>query len=208
VYAAPHEGPTALSVLPDDAVICFELEEDARRVLEVLPKRLLKFGLEMHPEKTKLIRFDKPRNEGGLKRGERPETFDFLGFTHHWGISRKGNLVIVRKTAKDRMSKVLAKMADLCRSVMHWKIEEQHKELSRKLKGYYGYYGVTGNYRSLGKFVHQVERICRKWLERRSRKRNLNWTKMRNTLKLFPLPRPRIVHSYAEQTHTLRNRMR
>lgn len=181
----------------DDAVICFKLEEDARRVLEVLPKRLQKFGLEMHPEKTKLIRFEKPRNEGGVKRGGRPETFDFLGFMHHWGMSRKGRPVIVRKTSKVRMSKALAKMADWCRSVMHLKIEKQHKDLSRKLKGYYGYYGITGNYRSLERFVQQVRKIWRKWLARRSRKRNLTWSKMLCLLKSFPLPKPRIVHSYA-----------
>jgi RNA-directed DNA polymerase len=181
----------------DDAVICFKLEEDARRVLEVLPKRLQKFGLEMHPEKTKLIRFEKPRNDSGVKRGKRPETFDFLGFMHHWGMSRKGRPVIVRKTAKVRMSKALAKMADWCRSVMHLKIEVQHKDLSRKLKGYYGYYGIIGNYRSLERFVQQVRKIWRKWLARRSRKRNLSWSRMLCLLKSFPLPNPRIVHSGA-----------
>lgn len=181
----------------DDAVICFKLEEDARRVLEVLPKRLLKFGLEMHPEKTKLIRFLKPRHDGEMKRGQRSGSIDFLGFTHYWGKSRKGNRIIVRKTGKERLSKALAAMAVWCKSVMHRKIVEQHKELSRKLTGYYGYYGITGNYRSLGWYFEQVKEIWRKWLNRRSRKRNLCWARMLTLLKLFPLPRPRIVHSYA-----------
>jgi len=181
----------------DDAVICFEREEDARRVLEVLPKRLEKFGLEMHPVKTRLVRFTKPAKAEELKHGARPDTFDFLGFKHYWKKSRKGNLVIARKTAKGRLSRALAKIADWCKEVMHLRIKEQHKQLSRKLKGYYGYFGITGNYPSLSNYVRQVERVWMKWLKRRSRKRNLNWNKMGNILKLFPLPSPKIVHSYA-----------
>jgi group II intron reverse transcriptase/maturase len=181
----------------DDAVICFEREEDARRVLEVLPKRLEKHGLEMHPVKTRLVRFTKPANAEELKHGARPGTFNFLGFKHYWKKSRKGNLMIARKTERDRLSRALAKMADWCKEVMHRRIKEQHKELSRKLKGYYGYFGITGNYPSLSNYIRQVERIWMKWLNRRSRKRNLNWIKMGNILKLFPLPSPKIVHSYA-----------
>jgi RNA-directed DNA polymerase len=180
----------------DDVLICFERERDARRVLEVLPKRLGKYGLEMHPKKTQLVRFTKPANDEELRRGKRPKAFDFLGFTHYWKKSRKGNLVIAVKTAKNRISKALAKMADWCKSVMHSKISEQHRKLVMKLKGYYGYYGISGNYRSLRSYVNQVQRIWRKWLDRRSRKRNLYWDKMNNILKLFPLSSPRIVHSY------------
>jgi len=180
----------------DDVVICFKLEEDARKVLEVLPKRLSKYGLAMHPEKTKLVRFERPRNEEDRDGGTRPGTVRFLGFTHYWGKSRKGNRVIVRKTGKERLSRALAVMADWCKSVMHRKIDEQHKELSRKMTGYYNYYGITGNFRSLGKYFYHVVAIWRKWLNRRSRKRNLDWKRMAALLKIHPLPRPRIVHSF------------
>jgi RNA-directed DNA polymerase len=179
----------------DDAVICFEREEDARRVMKVLPKRLAKYGLEMHPEKTRLVNFKKPEKNEDRKGNGRPGTFNSLGFTHYWAVSRKGRPVIVRRTEKVRMSRSLRKMAEWCRSVMHCKLRDQHKELCLKLKGYYGYYGIVGNYKSLVRYVRAIVGTWRKWLNRRSRRRDLYWHKMWKILKTFPLPQPRIVHS-------------
>lgn len=179
----------------DDAVICFEREEDARRVMKVLPKRLAKYGLEMHPEKTRLVNFKKPEKNEDRKGNGRPGTFNSLGFTHYWAESRKGRLVIVRRTEKGRMSRSLKKMAEWCRSVMHRKLRDQHKELCLKLNGYYGYFGIVGNYKSLARYMRAVVGIWRKWLNRRSRRRDLYWYKMWKILETFPLPQPRIVHS-------------
>jgi len=179
----------------DDVVLCFKSKEDALRVLKVLPKRLKKYGLEMHPEKTKLVQFKMPKNkERGYKQGERPDTFDFLGFTHFWKKSKKGRPVIGKKTGSSRMSKGLKKMNEWCKKNRHMKLSLQHERMCSKVRGHYNYYGVNGNYRMLSKFLRAAERIWRKWLERRDRKRNLYWIKMQKILKRFPLPKPYILH--------------
>ena len=181
----------------DDVMLCFENKEDAVRAMEVLPKRLAKYGLEMHPEKTKLICFKRPSgDDNSYKRGNRPDAFNFLGFTHYWKKSRKGRPVIGRKTARIRFGRALKKVAEWCKKNRHIKIAEQYKMLCLKINGHYGYYGITGNYRCVSSFRLFVERIWKKWLQRRSRKRNLYWYGMKKILKRFPLPRPRIVHSY------------
>jgi group II intron reverse transcriptase/maturase len=180
----------------DDVVLCFKNKEDALRVLKVLPKRLKRYGLEMHPEKTKLVEFKMPRDrKGGYKQGKRPDTFDFLGFTHFWKKSRKGRPVIGKKTGSSRLSKGLKKMKKWCRENRHMKLQLQHERMCSKVRGHYNYYGVNGNYRMLAKFLREAERIWRKWLERRGRKRNLNWEKMKKILEKFSLPKPYILHS-------------
>jgi RNA-directed DNA polymerase len=175
----------------DDAVLGFALEEDARRVLEGLPKRFGKYVLTLHPEKTRLVRFAPPRDEDG----PRPGTFDLLGFTHHWGQSRKGAPVIKRQTAAKRLRRALTRIAEWCRTHRHDRLSEQHRALARKLKGHYGYYGITGNGRRLTTFWHQVERIWQKWLSRRSQRAKIRWDRFHKLLRIFPLPRPVVVHS-------------
>ena len=182
----------------DDVVICFENKEDAMRVLKVLPKRLQKYGLEMHPDKTKLVQFKKPGS--GRKRynqKSRPETFNFLGFTHYWKKSRKGNPVIGKKTISSRLSRALKRINEWCRHNRHTKLKHQQETLCSKLRGHYNYYGVTGNYKMISKFLMNVERIWKKWLARRDRKRKIIWEKMKKILKMFPLTKPYIKHSFA-----------
>jgi len=190
-------GRGALVRYADDFVMVFETEEDARRVAEVLPKRFEKYGLRLHPEKTRLVRFEKPTASSPPSGGDggEPTSFDLLGFTHFWGKSRKGTWVVKRKTAKDRFSRTLRRIATWCRGNRHLPIVAQHTALVRKLQGHDAYYGVTGNARALGELRHWVRRIWRKWLDRRSWKARMTWERMKALLGVFPLPPPRVVHS-------------
>jgi group II intron reverse transcriptase/maturase len=179
----------------DDVVLGFESREDAVEVLRVLRRRIEKYGLELHSEKTKLIYFGKPggKEEKDLERG----SFDFLGFTHFWAKSYKGNWVVRRKTSKNKFSEKLKKMNEWCRKNRHLPLILQHSKICRKLKGHYAYYGITGNIMSLQKFLRQVTRIWKKWLNRRSwRGDNLTWDRFNILLKEhIPLPPPKVVHS-------------
>jgi len=190
-------GKAVLIRYADDIVIVVETEEDARRVAEVLPKRFEKYGLRLHPEKTQLVRFERPSpqppsDDGG---GEGPGSFDLLGFTHFWGRSRKGSWIVKRKTAQDRFSRTLHRFSKWCWENRHLPIKEQHLTLSRKLRGHDAYFGITGNGKALALLRHWVVRIWRKWLARRSWKTRLNWARMKQLVKLFPLPPARVVHS-------------
>jgi RNA-directed DNA polymerase len=185
-------GRATLVRYADDAVMLFEHEEDARRVQTALPKRFGRYGLRVHPEKTRLVAFQRPR---GQKASPRPGTFDLLGFTHYWGRSRKGNWVVKRKTARSRFSRTLRHINKWCRANLHLPVRQQHAALCRKLRGHDAYYGITPNFAALASLRYWVERIWRKWLSRRSRDSRLSWEKMRKLLKVFPLPRACVVHS-------------
>jgi len=175
----------------DDFVVGFELESDAKRFYAVLPKRMERYGLEMHPEKTRMIQFKRPGP--GDKKGM--STFDFLGFTHHWGKSLKGNWVIKRKTQRQRLSMAMAKIWDWCKSKRHEPIANQYEKLCSKLRGHYQYYGIRGNYKMLEVFYEHTERTWKYWLGRRTRNGHIKWEKFENKYrKLFPLPKPRIAH--------------
>ena len=189
-------GRTALVRYADDFVMVFETEEDARRVAEVLPKRFGKYGLRLHPEKTRLVRFTRPDSEppeGGPGAG--PSSFDLLGFRHFWGKSRKGSWVVKKKTAKERFARTLHRISEWCRAHRHEPIEDQHATLSRKLRGHDAYFGVTGNGRALVTLRHSVQRVWQKWLSRRSWAVAETWQHMNRILEAFPLPRSRVVHS-------------
>jgi len=173
----------------DDAVLVFKSERDARRVLEVLPKRFGKYGLTLHPEKTRLVRFH--REEG--PKGGGKETFDMLGFTHYWGTSRKGRAIVVRKTAKDRFRRTIKAIAEWCETNRHLKVREQFEALVRKLRGHYNYYGITGNYRALARLHYLAERAWQKWLNRRSERRHMPWQRFQKVLEHYPLPVPYII---------------
>jgi RNA-directed DNA polymerase len=181
----------------DDFVMGFACEEDARRVLEVLPKRFGKYGLTLHPDKTRLVPFDRPQDgpKGQQSPTSRPGTFDFLGFTHYWGKSRRGRWVVKRQTAASRLRRTLQGIGAWCRRYRHQPLPEQHRTLSQKLTGHYGYYGITGNYCSLGCLYQGVRRLWRKWLARRSWAGRLSWERFQELGQRFPLPLPRIVHS-------------
>jgi hypothetical protein len=185
------KGQAFLVRYADDAVIGFASEEDARRVLDVLPKRFGKYGLRLHPTKTRLI--DMRRPPRGQKRSE-AGSFDFLGLTHHWARSRKGNWVIKQKTAKNRFSRAAERIGEWCRDHRHLKVREQQRELALKLRGHYGYYGITGNTRMIEQFRREVTRRWHYWLNRRSQ-RQWSWERFWRMLAACPLPRALPVHS-------------
>ena len=195
----PRLSGRALMVrFADDAVLAFEHEHDARRVMAVLDKRFARFGLKLHPAKTRLVGFQPPHGSSG-----RSTSFDFLGFTHYWGRSRKGRWVIKRKTAKDRLARAVQHINQWCRSFRHAPIDGQHAALVRRIRGHYAYYGITGNGRALARFHRQVERCWRKWLNRRSNRSRMNWDRFGLVLTRYPLPPPRVVHSVYRQAATL-----
>lgn len=193
------KGRSFLVRFADDFVMGFEREEDARRVLEVLPKRFEKYGLALHPTKTRLVRFTRPprgASRNGEAVGEGPGTFDLLGFTHYWGRSLKGNWVIKRKTSRSRLSRAVQAVYRWCRKHRHQKVAEQHQALVQKLRGHYAYYGVTCNSRALNGFYQQALLSWKKWLGRRSQRAFTSWEWFKDLLKRYPLPSPRIAHSY------------
>ncbi|WP_435007633.1 group II intron reverse transcriptase/maturase [Tundrisphaera lichenicola] len=192
------KGEAFLTRYADDFVIGLAREDDARRIMEVLPKRMSKYGLTVHPEKTRLVRFEPPEPDDSdtEDRGRtEPRTFDFLGFTHYWGRTQAGGWVIKRQTAKSRLRRALQALSAWCRANRHEAIEEQHRTLKQKLHGHFGYYGITGNYFSLQVFLEGSRRIWRQWLSRRRRGGPLSWFDFVRLEKRYPLPRARVVHS-------------
>jgi RNA-directed DNA polymerase len=179
----------------DDFVVGFTDDEDARRVLAVLPKRFGKYGLATHPDKTRLVPFRKPEGERKPPELGGPGTFDFLGFTHFWARSRKGNWVLKRKTAASRFTRAVKTIAQWCRQHRHDPIGEQHAVLCQKLRGHAGYYGITGNSPALSRFHHEVLKVWRKWLLRRRRAWRGTWNWFYRLLERYPVPRPRAIHS-------------
>jgi group II intron reverse transcriptase/maturase len=189
------KGRTFLIRYADDFAIGFSDEEDARRVMDVLPKRFGKYGLTLHPEKTRLVPFRRPRGGTRPPNSNPPGTFDLLGFTHYWGLSLKKTWVVKRKTARDRFSRAVVSIANWCRRNRHLPIKEQHKALCQKLRGHFGYYGITGNSTMLACFHHEVRRIWRKWLSRRRRAFQYPWKRFARMLVRYPLPKAICVHS-------------
>jgi RNA-directed DNA polymerase len=190
------QGEAFLIRFVDDFVLVFQLDSDARRVLEVLPKRFGRYGLRLHPDKTRLVRFEPPRSEGEWRQDrETPRSFDFLGFTHHWEKSRWGRWMVKRKTATNRFTRALRRINLWCRGHRHAPIPWQHAHLDRKLRGHDEYYGISGNSKALSSLRHRVKRIWRKWLSRRSRTSRVNWVRFNLLLKRYPLPNPKIRHA-------------
>ena len=181
----------------DDFVIGVAREDDAKRIMEVLPKRMSKYGLTVHPEKTRLVRFEPPQandSETEERDPPGPTTFDFLGFTHYWGRSQRGAWVVKRKTASGRLKCALAALSEWCRNNLHAPIKEQHQKLVQKLRGHYGYYGIIGNIYSLQEFREGARRIWRRKLSRRRRGSRVTWAQFLRLEKRYSLPRARVVH--------------
>jgi len=181
----------------DDAVLGFEREEDARRVMAVLAKRFARYGLTLHPEKTRLVEFRNPGRRGGTsgEDGHTGSCFDMLGFTHFWARSRTGRWIVKRKTAKTRFGRAVKRLAQWCRENRHAPLTEQHAAINRKLRGHYAYYGVTGNARALSRYLRLAERAWRKWLNRRNHRAHMQWPRFKQLLQRYPLVPPRVVHS-------------
>ncbi len=174
----------------DDAVIVFANEADARKVYEVLPKRFEKFGLALHPDKTRLTKFVRPDRKDGDDDAEKRATFDLLGFTHYWGKSfhYSGYWIVIRKTAKDRFQRALRNVVEWCKRHRHESIRKQQGTLARKLRGHFAYFGITNNATMLRRFRYEVIRAWKKWLSRRSQRARLTWAKVTKLLKRYPLP--------------------
>jgi RNA-directed DNA polymerase len=183
----------------DDAVLCFQHREDAEKVLRVLPKRFAKFGLALHPEKTRLVAFGRQALAQAARRGTKPDTFDFLGFTHLCARSRRGQFTVHIKSMKKRLQRAFKAVADWCRTHRHDPVAQQQHALNAKLRGHYQYYGRPTNYRSLWQFYRGVRRLWHKWLKRRTRGPSLPWSRYAQLLRRHPLLRPRIMHGWAHQ---------
>jgi len=189
-------GEATLVRFADDFVMTFETHHDAKRVEEVLGKRLGRYGLTLHPDKTRFIDF-RPQRRGGTHPDSTDAPFDFLGFTHTWVKSRNGKNVVRQTTAKTRVARALLAVRQWCRTNRHRPMRDQHARLSAKLKGHYAYYGITGNFARLQQYRQQVIKTWRKWLERRTRSKRLTWARFNAFLARHPLPPARIVHRYA-----------
>ena len=184
------QGEANLIRFADDAVIGFENREDAIRVLEVIKKRLEKFDLELHPEKTRLVEFKRPQR--GEKPSKRPETFDFLGFTAYWRRSRAGGWSMTFKTKSASRSKFLREIYDWCRRHRHQPVKAQHKALVSRVRGHFQYFGVNGNTDSLCIVRNEVRKAWKKWLNRRSQRSRLTWERFKDLLRDFPLPQAKV----------------
>jgi RNA-directed DNA polymerase len=175
----------------DDAVMVFSEERDARRMMEVLPQRLARYGLTLNLGKTRLFHFRPPSSTGEDRPGDGGKgSFDFLGLTHHWARSRRGSWVVKRKTAGSRFSRGLKRASDWFRQVRHQPLAWQHEGLVRKLRGHYDYFGISGNAAALCRFRYEVARLWRKWLDRRSDKARMTWARFQRLQVRYPLPSP------------------
>jgi len=183
-------GRATLIRYADDFIIGFEEEDDARRVMEGLGKRLGRFGLALHPDKTQLLPFRRP--PAGQKGGKGPATFDFLGFTLYWARTRKGGWGMFCKTRSASLRRIIGSVYDWCRRHRHSSVKDQHAALTRRIQGHFNYFGVSGNFRSLLLVIEQAKRTWYKWLCRRSQRKRLTWERFADLLRDFPLPRPRI----------------
>ena len=194
------KGRASLIRYADDFVVVFSHREDARRLLRVLPKRFGKYGLELHPEKTRLVRFRRPPKGAASPRGTRNkigrETFDFLGFTHHWDKSVKGNWVIKQRTSSARISRTTRKANQWCREHRHRPVWWQHRQLLRALQGHYAYFGITGNIEAVKRVKRAVVVLWWKWLNRRSQRKGMPWPRMLRLLERYPLPWPRVMRHF------------
>jgi hypothetical protein len=183
----------------DDFVVGFQHRHEAERFLAELRERFAKFGLELHSDKTRLIEFGRFAAENRERRGQgKPETFDFLGFTHACGRARNGGFQVVRLTMKKRFRAKLRALKAELRYRLHHPIPDVGKWLEKVVSGYFRYHAVPGNARTLWAFRFQVGRLWFRTLKRRSQRTRLNWTRMTRLIDRW-LPRPRILHPYPEQ---------
>jgi group II intron reverse transcriptase/maturase len=189
-------GPVVIVRYADDFVIGFQNRSEAEAMLVGLKERLSKFGLTLHEQKTRLIEFGKFAAERRARRGERrPETFDFLGFTHYCGETWDGRFIVKRKTQSKRMTRKLNELRAKARQRMHAPMAMQHRWLCSVLRGHYAYYGLPSNSRSMDRFWWEVRRLWYRALRRRDRRRSLTWGRFNQLLtERFQLPRPEITH--------------
>jgi group II intron reverse transcriptase/maturase len=184
------KGQSFLIRFADDFLVGCEHETDAQWVMTALTERLQQYGLTLHPTKTRLVKFGRPREKSTRENG----SFDFLGFTHYWATSRRGYWVIKRETARKRLRRTFKRIWEWCRKTRHEPLREQHRALCLKLKGHYQYYGIRCNYRKLSLVYRQVWKAWKYWLSRRSNKGSISWEGLSKLEQLFPFPKPQIIH--------------
>jgi group II intron reverse transcriptase/maturase len=184
-------GRACLIRYADDFVIGLQYREDAERVLAVLHKRMQRYGLTLHPDKTRLLDFRRP--PAAQQRGRGPATFDFLGFTLYWRRSQRGRWYVACKTRCARLRRAIQAVYAWCRSQRHQDVPTQHSGLRRRLQGHFNYFGVNGNLKSLTRLLYQATRAWHKWLNRRSQRARLPWERFLELLQTYPLPRPRVM---------------
>ena len=183
----------------DDAVICFQYREDAEKVMDVLPKRFAKYGLTLHPEKTRLLEFGRCATGKAKRQGRKPDTFAFLGLTHICAQSRKGTFTVHVRTMSKRLRRGLNEIAQWCQAHRHEPVDQQQKTLNAKLRGHNQYYGRPTNYRGILKFYRGVQHIWHRWLSRRTRGGPITWEKYNAILRRHPLLSPRITHAWVKR---------
>ena len=180
----------------DDFVICVQYRKETEQILEAVGRRLRKFGLELSEEKTRIIEFGRKAQEDSRSRGNKPGTFNFLGFTHYCTRTRSGKFKVARKTEKKRYARGLKKIATWLKiNRSQLELKEIWNRVSSMLSGHFRYFGVSDNFKTLNRFHNEVERTLYKWLNRRSQKKSFDWDKFCIYLKCFPLPKPKIYHS-------------
>ena len=182
-------GRCVLARYADDLTIAFERQDDAVRVMDALHKRMEKYGLTLHPEKTRLFAFSPPSGD----EGKGSATFDFLGFTLYWRRTRSGKWRVRCKTRRARLGRAIKSATDWCRRHRHLPVKEQHAALVRRVQGHINYFGVSGNMKALGLLVEKVKKAWHKWLNRRSQRSRLTWERFAEVLRRYPLPSPRVV---------------
>ena len=187
------KGRSFLTRFADDFVIGCELEADAQKIMGVLPKRFARFGLRIHPTKTTLVVFRKPKARQAAAHGN--GTFEFLGFTHYWARTRRGFWVIKRRTARKRLRRAQQALWQWCRHNRHAPLQYQYRRLCVKLRGHFRYYGIRGNFPLLENVRRYAEKAWRYWLSRRSSKSAMDWEKFQKLLATYVLPTPKIVHN-------------
>ena len=186
---AKLHGRAELIRFADDFVVVCEKREDAGALLEQVTARFQSYGLTIHPEKTRIVDFRHP-----WQSGDKPQTFDFLGFTHYWEKTRKGGYAVKRQTKSKKFHSGLANLADWCKTHRHESVVQQHRKLSEKLRGHYAYYGIRGNFDALVRFRHEAQKLWHYWLRRRSNERRGAARLWKLLTEHFPLPPARIVH--------------
>ena len=191
------KGKAFLVRYVDDAVICFQNAQDAQKVLMVLDKRFSKYGLTLHPEKTRLVEFGRSALRKAERMGTAPPVFDFLGFTHITERSRRGFYRPGVRTMKKRLKRGLKKVGQWCKQHRHDPIKQQQETLNAKLRGHYQYYGRSSNFHGLWRYYRVLRKTWFTWLRRRSRGTPMSWETYAKLLKRYPLLKPSITHPWA-----------
>ena len=180
----------------DDFICMVQYADDAQGIEQALRERFAKFNLELHPEKTRVISFGRYERENAKRQKRKSNTFDFLGFTHYCGLSRKGKFIVGRKTSRKKFRMKCRELNNWLKKIRNYKKTKQWWPILRaKLGGHYQYYGVSGNMQALKRFYSLTLRITLKWLNRRSQRKSFNWKEFEKYLEHYPLPKPRIVHN-------------